>query len=143
MLAVYPTTDGPLVRGFYTMASGSGIVLIPLPHVRFRPSGEDTFEKCGVQREERRERDGKKEGTESESEEARKERRKEGSKLRRQRGRKRRKRIEKGSPECRLSFRGLGERCTTEKAPIVIYRKLVVKASREMRPARAATKSKH
>lgn len=74
---------------------------------------------------------------------ARKERRKEGSKLRRQRGRKRRKRIEKGSPECRLSFRGLGERCTTEKAPIVIYRKLVVKASREMRPARAATKSKH
>lgn len=99
MLAVYPTTDGPLVRGFYTMVSGSGIVLIPLPHVRFRPGGEDTFEKCGVQREERRESEGKKEGTESESEEARKERRKEGSKLRRQRGRKRRKRIEKGSPE--------------------------------------------
>lgn len=85
MLAVYPTTDGPLVRGFYTMASGSGIVLIPLPHVRFRPGGEDTFEKCGVQREERRESEGKKEGTESESEEARKERRKEEKKENRER----------------------------------------------------------
>lgn len=75
--------------------------------------------------------------------ERRKEPRVKARKRGRKGGRKRRKRIEKGSPECRLSFRGLGERCTTEKAPIVIYRKLVVKASREMRPARAATKSKH